>query len=137
MTYLSVDELTAPDLEEADVELPGGGMVRVRALSRAEVLRIRKEAGDDAAKIERLSLVAGMLQPQMSVDEVARWQRNSNVNGPIGVVQQRIQELSGINEGAGKSGLVRDGANGAGARALPSSEDGPDGGGVTGDAESG
>lgn len=126
MNYLNVEQLTVLDLEEDDVEVMGG-RVRVRALSRAEVLRIRREAGDDPAKIERLSLVAAMVQPRMTEEAVARWQRNSNANGAIGVVQQRIQQLTGISEGAGKSGLVRHGEHGVGTGALPSAEAGADG----------
>lgn len=125
--YSSVTELTSVALEEADVELPGGRLVRVRELTRAEVLRIRKEAGDDALKIERLSLVAGMVNPRMNVDEVAAWQRSSGVNRDIGLVQQRIQELSGMFEGAAKSHVAEHGNNGAGVRALPSAEAQPDG----------
>lgn len=135
--YASVTDLTSVGLEEADVQLPGGMVVRVRELSRAEVLRIRKEAGDDALKIERLSLVAGMVNPRMTVDEVAAWQRSSGVNRAIGVVQQRIQELSGMFEGAPKSDVARDGDDGAGVRALPSGEAGPDGAGASGDPDAG
>lgn len=125
--YSSVTDLTSVELEEDDVELPGGRLVRVRELSRAEVLRIRKENGDDALKIERATLVAAMVNPRMTPDEVAAWQRKSGVNKDIGKVQQRIQELSGMFEGADKSNVVSHGDDGPGVRALPSAEAQPNG----------
>jgi len=128
--YSSVADLTNVELEEDDVELPGGRLVRVRELSRAEVLRIRKENGEDSLKIERATLVAAMVNPRMTADEAAAWQRKSGVNKDIGLVQQRIQELSGMAEGADKSRVDSNGDNGAGVRALPSAEAGADGGGA-------
>ena len=136
-TYSSVTDLTSVELEESDVELPGGRRFRVRELSRAEVLRIRKEAGEDAIKIERASLVAAMVNPRMTADEVAAWQRKSGVNKDIGLVQHRIQELSGMFEGAEKSHVASDGNHGAGVRALPSGEAGADGSGAQADTEPG
>lgn len=103
---------TDSGMPEDDVEVPGIGTVRVRGLSRKEVLAVRKATDNDTAKIdgprilvlERKMVAAAMLDPEMTEAEVAEWQDVSGA-GEMEPVIEKIQKLSGLMEGAGKSGV--------------------------------
>ena len=130
--------LLKPRITEADVPIEGVGTVRVRGLSRGEVFALRKakEAGrlkDDAAWDRRLVSLA-MVNPAMTDEEVGEWQ-DSSPAGELEDVTKKIQELSGMAEGADKSSVedVR-GEPGDGVRVLPGSEAGDDGVDVEGAA---
>lgn len=106
--YANLDDLFgngAPDTE--DVELPGGATVKVRGLTRYELLLNAK--GDiDALTIERRNVSTCMVEPAMSEDQVAQWQRSSPP-GVIGKITDVIRRLSGLAEGAAKSDVPGDG----------------------------
>ncbi len=91
-------------LPEADVEIPGKGTVRVRALTRAEALSCQsvKDGPGRVEAIERKMLALAMVDPEMTEAEVGRWQKAS-VAGEMDRVGNKIQELSGMTEGAAKA----------------------------------
>lgn len=94
-------------LPEGEVDLPGKGSVRVRALTRAEVMRVRssvksiEDAIKRVAELERKMLALAMVEPALTEEEVLRWQEAS-LAGEMEPVVQRVQELSGLIEGAAK-----------------------------------
>lgn len=88
--------LLRPHLAEQDVEIPGGGIVRVRALSRAEVFRF--QGVTDAGLLDSGMLAAAMVDPVLTPEEVDQW-RASAPNGEIDVVTDAILALSGLREG--------------------------------------
>ena len=90
-------------IPEGTVELLGE-TARVRALTRGEVFAVNKVGNGDTAKVERLIVVRGLIDPEMTEDEVETWQRNSPA-GEMEAVVAKIQELSGLAEGADKSAL--------------------------------
>jgi hypothetical protein len=105
--YLDLAELTEGDeLPEADVPLRKG-KVRVRALTRAEVMIVRssvksiEDAIKRTAELERKMLAKAMVSPAMNVAQVERWQETSAA-GEIEPVVQVVQGLSGLLEGAAK-----------------------------------
>lgn len=118
-------------IDEGKVEL-SVGIVSVRGLTRGEVFATQK-AGDTEAT-ERRIVAIGMVDPPMNEDDVKQWQRNSPA-GELEAVVDKIRELSGLGEGADKSGVpaVRDDA-GSGVRVLPGDEAGDDGRDVEGAA---
>ena len=99
--------LFKPRLPEEDVELPGVGTVRVRALNRGESLKIGRSVKSEAdaarriAQLERKIIAVGMVDPVLTEDEVARWQEASPA-GELTPVVEKIQELSGMTPGAAK-----------------------------------
>ncbi len=103
--YTSVDELVGRTLTEDDHELKSGGRVRIRALSRATVLRIQTIGKDNALKLEQETVAAGLVRPRMTVEQVAAWQAADPAGGDIGGVMEAIRDLSGLGEGAAKSGV--------------------------------
>jgi hypothetical protein len=102
------EALLKPRLPEADVEIPGVGTVRVRGLSRYEVLLAQKEQSKGPGAMERVILRFGMVDPAMTEDEVAQWQKASPA-GELEPVARKIQALSGIGEGAEKAAYKSDG----------------------------
>ena len=102
-------------LPEADVDLPGVGTVRLRGLTRAEVLMVRKATdnenmdGDRALVLEKKLIAKAMVDPELTEGEVSRWQ-NTATPGELEPVIEKIQELSGLLEGATKSDLPGDGS---------------------------
>jgi hypothetical protein len=102
--YASADDLLAGELDEADVTLPSGKRVRVRGLSR-HALMFNGKGTDDNELIERRNIVACLVKPSMTLAQVEKWQRSSTAGGDIRRLSEVIRDLSGMGEGADKSGL--------------------------------
>jgi hypothetical protein len=88
------DDLLKPRLPEADVETVAG-IVRVRALSRVEVLEVHKLGGNIDAIDQRL-LELGLVDPPLTSDEVREW-RKAWPAGDLEPLTDKIAELSGMN----------------------------------------
>lgn len=94
-------------VETAEVEIEGVGTITIRGLSRAEYLSVQDQS--DPLKAERRTLSRAMVDPVMTEADIAAWQKAS---GPmeINAVAMKVNELSGIGQGADKSDVpeVRD-----------------------------
>lgn len=107
-------KLLARRLNEESVEIPGVGTIRVRALTRAEVLAARKATdtekidGPRALVLERKLLAAAMVDPKLTEAEVGQWQEAAPPS-EIELVIEAVQRLSGLAEGAPKSGVAGNG----------------------------
>lgn len=91
-----------PRIEESDVEVEGVGTLRVRGLTRGEVFEVQQCKTSDAS--ERKILTLAMVDPPLTEGEARVWQENSPA-GEIEPVVDKIRELSGLSEGADKSGV--------------------------------
>ena len=107
--YLTPEELTAADqLEEADVPLRNG-MVRVRGLTRQEVIGTRRATDMELANfdgprvllLERKMVAMALVEPKMTEAQVQTWQGSSPA-GELEPVVAKIQELSAMDTGAEK-----------------------------------
>lgn len=87
-------------LPERELDVPGVGTVRIRGLSRAEILAAQALTADGA--MERFVVAAGLVDPQLTEDEVDVWRRNVT-HGEVGLVFAVIEELSGLGEDAAKA----------------------------------
>lgn len=85
------------------VEIEGVGTVTVRGFTRAEMMIMEKRfpGQKDLAGQERLTLAWCMIDPVMTEDEVAQWQKVSPAM-EINRVSMEINRLSGITRGADK-----------------------------------
>lgn len=104
---LAGDPDSAEETEEVKTH---AGVVTVRGLNRAEVLRLNgaRDAGDlDVAEWEQALVSKGMVTPAMTPAEVAKWQEIDKAGGPIKDVTDAIVRLSKLDEGASKSGVRR------------------------------
>lgn len=118
--------LFKPRLPEANVDVPGVGVVRVRGLSRIEALHVQAAKGPEAT--ERRILALGMVDPPLTEAEAGQWQRASAA-GEIELVSTRIAQLSGMAPESAKEAVKEFEANpDAEFRVLPGSEAGDDGG---------
>lgn len=95
--------LLKPRLPEDTVDVEGIGTIRVRGLSRGEVFAAGQLKGVEAQERRFLSL--GMVDPEMSEDDVKLWQRNSPA-GELEPVTVKIQELSGLAQTAAKQAMI-------------------------------
>lgn len=99
-------------LNEADVEVPGVGTVRVRGLSRGEVIVMRKATdsaetldGPRQLVIERKMIASAIVDPVLTEAEVKRWQ-DASPAGELDPVTNKISELSGLDDDAAKKAVV-------------------------------
>lgn len=109
--YASADELTegeALDLAEEDVTLSNGKRIRLRGLSR-QALFFNGRGTEDPLVVEARNVVSCMIRPQLSIDQANAFLRRLPA-GDGGLISQTIRRLSGLAEGADKSGVaeVRD-----------------------------
>lgn len=109
--YASFDDLVAGSLDDdaEDVTLPSGKVVRVRGLSRHELM-FNGKGTEDSAEIERRNVNSCLVEPKLTIQQVEQWQRRSAAGGDFRVLSEKIRDLSGLGEGADKSDLrdVRD-----------------------------
>jgi len=94
--------LLAPRLGEDTHEIEGVGTVRIRGLSRAEVLAAQKLG--DVAKSDRFMVSRALLEPTLTEADVQAWQESSSA-GEIEGLTVAIATLSGLGVGASKSGV--------------------------------
>lgn len=92
------DKLLARRLGDDVVTIPDVGEVQVRALSRKEVMAARKFGGGDVQMMEQFMLSKGMVDPELTLDEVGVWQ-DSAPAGEIEPVARKIAALSGMGFG--------------------------------------
>lgn len=83
-----------------DVEVDVG-TVRVRGLTKDEVVSCR-DADGGTIDVELLAL--GMVDPELTADEVTEWLSTAPAGDYVRVMTA-LSELSGIDEGADKSGV--------------------------------
>jgi hypothetical protein len=99
------EQLLAERFGVRDYEIPDVGTVRVRPLTRSEALDVVGREMDKAEQ-EQLVLSQALIEPKMTMSDVAAWQSTS----PAGEIQdlvQFVQQISGLAEGAPKSGVSR------------------------------
>lgn len=105
MAAIDKEALFKPRLPEQAVDIPDVGEVRIRALSRSEVLAFRKrQLGDDVAAMERAMIAAALVQPALTEDEVGQWQAASAA-GELEPLTNAIAELSGMDKAATKEAI--------------------------------
>ena len=108
---VDVDALLSADTEfDTDtVEIPGLGLMTVRGLSRAEQRRVyalyEKHPGD-VGPAESFMVAKGSVDPKMTVEQVDVWATRP-AGRHIGLVVDKINELSGLEEGAASEATER------------------------------
>lgn len=104
---LSRDEIFAKAKNEELLTLPSGGQVRVRGLSRNEALKLQDL--DGVQERDNYVVMVGLVEPALSAADVEAWADAPGGAGDIVEISQAIARLSGMSEGAGKSGPTRPG----------------------------
>ncbi|MET8150252.1 hypothetical protein ACIBSW_13175 [Actinoplanes sp. NPDC049668] len=101
--YASADDLLVGDLGDGeDLTLPSGKTVRLRGLSRHELM-FNGKGTEDNALIERRNVVSCLVEPKLTLAQVEKWQRSSSAGGDFRTLSEKIRDLSGLGEGAAKS----------------------------------
>lgn len=113
--------------EHEDVEI-SRGVVTVRGLSRYEIMLCARPELENLAK-EQKQLNLAMLNPEMSEDDVARWQKVPGAFRDIQTVVEAVNRLSAVGKDAQKAAYKSNGGGSdAGIRDIPSEEAVADGG---------
>lgn len=107
MARLTKEQLLDGDLPTAEVELPSGkGEILVRGLSRREAIDVTKQADDDPELLERYGMAAGIVDPPMTVAEIAEWQ-GRGLAADVQAAAIKISELSNLDVRGGKGPTSR------------------------------
>jgi hypothetical protein len=99
----SKDDLLRQRFGVTDYHIPGVGTVRVRPLTRGEALQV-VGVERDKRELEAQIVAWAMVEPKLTEAEVRTWMDNSAA-GELQALTQFITKLSGLGEGAPKSGL--------------------------------
>lgn len=91
---------TLETLPQEDVVINGKGTIRVRALTRAEMLGLGD--GLSVLEIERKMISMALVEPTLTEAEVKLWQESSPVD-EMTMVVRRINALGGVGRGADKT----------------------------------
>lgn len=99
--------LSSGAVAEQDLETMRGVWVRVRGLTRAQVMELRKVV--DKPIYEPTVLAYGLVSPELDTSQAAEWSRTAPA-GEIEEVIDMIFDLSGMGSDAGKAAYksVRD-----------------------------
>lgn len=79
-------------------------VVTIRGLTRDEALKVRD--ADTLADKDNVLISLGLVEPAMTPADVGVWAKTENA-GVMAGLSERIGELSGMSEGAGKSRVPR------------------------------
>lgn len=101
---LTREEILAKAVDQEVVTLPSGGKVKVRGLTRDEALQVQE--ADGTAARDNTIIALGLVDPVLTVEDVAAWAVTAPAADSI-EISQAIARLSGMQEGAGKSGPPR------------------------------
>lgn len=103
--YASLADLTAPAAppasREEDFELESGLSVRIRPLTRMEVMVIGKRDLPTDKK-EAAYMAKALVLPAMTEEDVKKWQVNSSA-GDMQELVERVQEISGMSKKGAKA----------------------------------
>lgn len=106
MANLTRAQILARKTGKGKATLPDGSTVDVRALTRDEVLA--SQDYHTLADQDSFIIAAGMTDPKLTVEEVMQWAASASA-GDLTAVSDAIAELSGLKQGAGKSGVPASG----------------------------
>lgn len=100
---ITAEALLAQRFGVRDYEVPGLGIIRVRPLTRAEALAVvGKKLDQDVMEQQLLS--KAVVEPKLTESDIRTWQANSPA-GELGDLVLFVQQISGLAEGAAKSGV--------------------------------
>lgn len=94
--------LFKPRLAEEEVDLPGVGTIRLRALTRDEIMAAQEEHIDEDGEVDRAGLdnailARSMVDPQMTEEETARWASVASA-GEISLVVEAVMRVSAMDD---------------------------------------
>lgn len=92
-TVASKAGLLARRLGDGEHEVPGVGVLKIRGLSRAEVLEVQKLT--DIAQSDRRMISLAVVEPKLTEADVKVWQENSGAS-EIEDLTKAVAALSGL-----------------------------------------
>lgn len=102
MGNLTREQILARKTGKGTATLPDGSTVAVRALTRDEVLASQEL--ETLADKDNYIIAAGMTDPKLTAEEVGQWAASADA-GDLVAISDAIATISGLKQGAGKSGV--------------------------------
>lgn len=111
--YATPESLAGPrpavaDSEDNHVIIPGVGKVKLKGMTRWEMVEVGKLEGD-RQKQDNLAIFYGTERPKCSQDQIMAW-RKAGWCMELEEAARKINALSGIGKDAAKSNVSGDGA---------------------------
>ncbi len=88
------------------VPIPGFGVIKIKAISRAQAMAVYEQEMP-ASEMEQLLVSKACVEPTFTPAEVATWQEHDGAAGNIYKLVNAILELSGMDVGSGKAAYKR------------------------------
>lgn len=101
---VSKADLFKKRVKEQDIEIPGVGTVRVRALTREQVLKIKMKGEIDVAEMERKLISMGMVDPELTEEEVGQWQAVAPAE-ELTPITEAVMGMSGVSQELAKEAM--------------------------------
>lgn len=100
---VALETLLAPRLGEGTVTIEGVGTLTIRTLTRAQALEVQQRGADgDVSAAENLLMHYGIVQPAMTLAQVAQWAESAPA-GELQAVSVAIGRISGMHPDSGKA----------------------------------
>jgi hypothetical protein len=95
MPPISKADLLKPRLEQGTVTIEGLGEFTIRPLTRSEAFDVQTQREESVLAAENLLISLGLVDPKMTVDEVADWAAVAPA-GHLAAVSMAIGSISGM-----------------------------------------
>lgn len=94
--------ISGPGEQTSQVSIRGGALVvTVQGLDRSQVIKVAE--AKSTLDRDRKMLAWGTVDPELTYQDVERWQKQRGAAGEIEDISHEIARLSGMLEGAGKA----------------------------------
>lgn len=107
MQEITPDELFSAELREEEFEVRPGKTIRIRALTRAEMIQ-GATLEENRHKQEQYLLSRAVVSPVLTEEDVKQWQRRAAFM-EVEHVSRAVNRLSGVGRDAAKSDVPEDG----------------------------
>ena len=101
MPPISKEDLLKPRIEHGTVAIEGLGEFTIRPLTRAEAFDVQTMRDESVLEAENLLISLGLINPQMSPNDVADWAAVAPA-GHLAAVSMAIGRISGMMPESGK-----------------------------------
>jgi hypothetical protein len=98
---ISKADLLKPRIEHGTVAIEGLGEFTIRPLTRAEAFDVQTMRDESVLAAENLLISLGLVDPEMTVEEVDRWSQVAPA-GHLAAVSMAIGRISGMMPESGK-----------------------------------
>lgn len=105
MAHLTREQILSRKIGKGTATLPDGGTVAIRAMTKLEFQRAEATAEELGVDLDAVVLSIAMTDPALTPADVQEWMGTAPAGDVVAVITA-VRDLSGMGEGAGKSGVA-------------------------------